>query len=195
MEVLRLVITGPVGVGKSTFIRSASDIEVVDTDCRATDRTAQLKQKTTTSLDFGRLQLTPNVLLHLYGTPGQARFEFMWDILIRKAHFYILLVSAHRPDELLQARRMLSFMRQRSHAPTMIGVTHMDMPDACRPEAILRALGYVDNRSLPPIIAVNANDPISVNKAIITSTRCYGTYLRSLRAARREQVPSALQIA
>lgn len=195
MEVLRLVITGPVGAGKSTFIRSASDIEVVDTDRRATDQTAQLKQKTTTGLDFGRLQLTPNVLLHLYGTPGQARFEFMWDILIRKAHTYILLVSAHRPEKFGQARRMLSFMQQRSHAPTIIGVTHMDSPDAYRPEIILRALGYVDNQSLPPIIGVNANNPKSVNKAIITSTRHYGTYLKSLRAASKNQAPTALQMA
>ena len=77
MEVLRLVVTGPFGAGKSTFIRSISEIDTVDTDCKATDETAQLKQKTTVALDFGRLQFGKNMSLHIYGTPGQTRFDFM----------------------------------------------------------------------------------------------------------------------
>jgi signal recognition particle receptor subunit beta len=89
---MRLVVTGTVGAGKSTFIRSVSEIAVVDTDRRATDATAELKKKTTVAMDFGRLQFAPGMALHLYGTPGQSRFDFMWDILIRKAHAYILLV-------------------------------------------------------------------------------------------------------
>lgn len=182
MNILRLVITGPVGAGKSTFIRSASDIEAVDTDCQVTDGTRQIKRTTTTALDFGRRQLTQNLLIHLYGTPGQARFEFMWDILIRKAHIYLLLVAAHRPDEFDHARRMLSFMQLRSPAPIVIGITHMDQPDARKPEQVVRALGYTQNQSLPPIISVNANDPRSVNRAVMTSVKSYGTHLKTSRA-------------
>lgn len=76
MEIMRLVVTGSVGVGKSTFIRSVSEIEVVDTDRRATDETAQMKKKTTVAMDFGRLQFGPDMALHIYGTPGQSRFDF-----------------------------------------------------------------------------------------------------------------------
>ena len=64
-----MVVTGPVGAGKSTFIRSVSEIETVDTDRRATDETSLLKQKTTVAFDFGRLQFNPDMALHLYGTP------------------------------------------------------------------------------------------------------------------------------
>lgn len=74
---MRLIVTGTVGAGKSTFIRSISEIDVVDTDTLATDETALLKQKTTVALDFGRLQFSPDMALHLYGTPGQSRFDFM----------------------------------------------------------------------------------------------------------------------
>ncbi|HEY9652428.1 MAG TPA: GTPase, partial [Coleofasciculaceae cyanobacterium] len=67
---MRLVVTGTVGAGKSTFIRTVSEIEVVDTDRRATDDIAALKKKTTVAMDFGRLQFAPGMALHLYGTPG-----------------------------------------------------------------------------------------------------------------------------
>lgn len=65
MEIMRIVVTGPVGAGKSSFIRTISEIEAVDTDRKATDETATLKAKTTVAMDFGRLQFGQNVALHL----------------------------------------------------------------------------------------------------------------------------------
>jgi hypothetical protein len=173
MEIMRLVVTGPVGAGKSTFIRTVSEIEVVDTDRQATDETAQLKQKTTVAFDFGRLQFGPTTALHLYGTPGQSRFDFMWDILIRKAHAYIILVASHRPHEFRYARSVLHFMQVRSHAPMIIGLTHMDQPEAWAQEDILLALGYVKDRQCPPVVVVDANDRRSVTQSVLTLVKYY----------------------
>lgn len=167
MEIMRLVVTGSVGAGKSTFIRSASEIEVVDTDRTATDETAQLKKKTTVAMDFGRLQFSPDMALHIYGTPGQARFDFMWDILIRQAHAYILLIAAHRPSEFRYARRMISFMNQRRRIPMIVGLTHTDCDGAWGEENIAIALGYVNEESRPPIVRVNATDRASVTTALL----------------------------
>lgn len=169
---MRLVVTGPVGAGKSTFIRSVSEIEVVDTDRQATDETALLKKRTTVAFDFGRLQFGPDMALHLYGTPGQSRFDFMWDILIQKAHAFALLVPAHRPAEFRHARRILSFMKQRAQIPMIIGLTHMDCPDAWSPENIAIALGYLREDLRPPIVTVDANDPASVAQAVIALVQC-----------------------
>ncbi|HEY9629649.1 MAG TPA: ATP/GTP-binding protein [Coleofasciculaceae cyanobacterium] len=168
MEIMRLVVTGPVGAGKSTFIRSVSEIAVVDTDRQATDETSLIKQKTTVAFDFGRLSFGPEMALHLYGTPGQSRFDFMWDILIQKAHAYILLVAAHRPSEFVDARRIRAFMRQRSQVPMIIGLTHMDSPNAWDIENTAIALGYLNADKCPPIITVNPNEAASVAQAIIT---------------------------
>ncbi len=168
MEIMRLVVTGPVGAGKSTFIRSVSEIEVVDTDRQATDETAELKPKTTVAFDFGRLQFGSEMALHLYGTPGQSRFDFMWDILIRQAHAYILLVAAHRPLEFRYARRIASFMNQRRQVPMIIGLTHTDLPTSWQAENIAIALGYIDPQDCPPIVTVNATEQVSVAQAIIT---------------------------
>lgn len=167
MENMRLIVTGTVGAGKSTFIRSISEIEVVDTDTRATDETALFKTKTTVALDFGRLQFGDDMALHLYGTPGQSRFDFMWDILIRKAHAYILLIAAHRPGEFRQARKILSFMKQRVQIPMIIGITHTDCPGAWSEEDVFIALGYTNESSRPPIIRVNATQRESVAEAVI----------------------------
>ncbi len=169
MEIMRLVVTGPVGAGKSTFIRSISDIEPVDTDRIATDEIAQLKKKTTVAMDFGRLQLSDSMALHIYGTPGQSRFDFMWDVLIRKAHAYILLVPANRPSEFRNARSISNFMRHRTQAPMMIGLTHMDSPDAWTTENTAIALGYGHpSIKRPPIMSVNPTDQPSVACAIMT---------------------------
>lgn len=168
MQIMRLIVTGPVGAGKSTFIQSVSEIQVVDTDRRATDETLLLKHKTTVAFDFGRLQFSPKMALHLYGTPGQARFDFMWDMLIRKAHIYILLVAAHRPHEFRYARRILSFMQHRSRAPYIVGITHTDMEGAWELEDLPIALGLLDEATRPPLVVVNPRDAGSVKRAIVT---------------------------
>jgi signal recognition particle receptor subunit beta len=173
MEIMRLVVTGTVGAGKSTFIRSASEIEVVDTDRKATDEVAGLKQNTTVSMDFGTLQFGEEMALHIYGTPGQIRFDFMWEILIERAHAYILLIAAHRPSEFHHARRIMNFMNQRAHIPMIIGITHGDCDGAWSNEDIALALGYQESAITPPVVSVNADEEESVVKALITLVEHY----------------------
>ncbi|WP_247216615.1 ATP/GTP-binding protein [Synechococcus sp. C9] len=173
MEIMRIVVTGPVGAGKSSFIRTISEIEAVDTDRKATDETATLKAKTTVAMDFGRLQFGQNVALHLYGTPGQERFDFMWDILIRKAHAFILLVSSHRPQDFRAARRILAFMRHRAKIPMLIGLSHADNPAAWPMEEILVALGYLSPYNRPPTVTVNALEIPSVAQALTALIEAY----------------------
>lgn len=167
MEIMKLVVTGPVGAGKSTFIRSVSEIAVVDTDRQATDDTAKLKPKTTVAMDFGRLQFGPDMALHLYGTPGQSRFDFMWDVLIRQAHAYLVLVPANRPAEFRNARLIQRFMKARSAAPMILGLTHADCSDAWELEDVAIALGFPEGLHRPPIISLNALEPHSVASALM----------------------------
>mgnify|MGYP003465926123 FL=1 len=173
MEIMRLVVTGTVDAGKSTFIRSVSEIEVVDTDRKATDEVAGIKQNTTVSMDFGTLQFGEEMALHIYGTPGQVRFDFMWEILIERAHAYILLIAAHRPSEFHHARRIMNFMNQRSHIPMIIGITHGDCDGAWSNEDIALALGYQDSTNRPPVVSVNADEEESVIGALMALVEHY----------------------
>ncbi|MGF1481878.1 MAG: ATP/GTP-binding protein [Cyanophyceae cyanobacterium] len=168
MERLLIAVTGPVGAGKTSFIRAVSEIDPVDTDRRATDETALLKQTTTVALDFGRITLNPGQVVYLYGTPGQVRFDFMWDILIRKVHATVLLIDAHRPQNFRSGRQLLTFMKQRSSLPMVLGVTHTDCVDAWEPEDVALALGLVNQSKRPPILRVNADNPSSVAQCLIT---------------------------
>lgn len=167
MEILKIAIAGAVGAGKTSFVRAISEIEVVDTDRRATDETALLKSTTTVAFDFGRLTLNSSQIVHLYGTPGQFRFDFMWDILIQKADAYIVLVAAHRPEYFRPTRRILNFMSQRRQIPMIIGITHMDCKNAWQPNDIALALGLQNSASRPPLIRVNASEFSSVAQCLI----------------------------
>lgn len=165
-NIFRVVITGPVGAGKTTFVQTISEIEVVDTEQVATDEIAELKATTTVAMDFGRLSLGEQMWLHLYGTPGQDRFSFMWDILIRKAHGYVLLIPAHLPNLFREARAIKNFMEQRVNIPMVIGVTHTDHPDAWDPDDIKWSLTR-HNQVPHPCLAIDARNPSSVAEALL----------------------------
>lgn len=168
MSVMRLVITGAVGAGKSTFIRTASDIEVVNTDRVATDHTSLIKKNTTVAMDFGRFTFGTAMTLHLYGTPGQSRFDFMWDMLIAKAHAYVVLVAAHRPEDFRYTRQILSFMSQRVTLPMLLGITHLDHEDAWALDDIALVMDCTQKPGSSPVLAIDANNKESVIQALIT---------------------------
>ena len=167
MEVFNIAVTGNVGAGKTSFIQTISEIDVVSTEKKASDEVSSLKESTTVALDFGRLTLNKEQVLYLYGTPGQSRFDFMWDIIIEKAHAYILLVAAHRPQDFHNARRIFNFMQSKVNLPMIIGLTHMDCEGAWEADDIALALGLKNVVSQPPIISVNASDSSSVANSLI----------------------------
>ena len=92
-RVSKVLIAGPVGVGKTTATRSASDVPVLHTEARPSDTVRALKSATTVAMDFGTLRLDDAHVVHLYGTPGQRRFDFMWDILSSGGAGVVLLVD------------------------------------------------------------------------------------------------------
>jgi signal recognition particle receptor subunit beta len=169
MKTLRLVVAGTPGSGKSTFVRTISDIEVIDTDRNATDHTSLLKPKTTVAFDYGRFVFGSTLEVQIYGTPGQSRFNFMWDFLIQRAHTYILLVAAHRPNDFHYARQILLFMNQRVQIPMLIGITHSDCPGACTTDEIMSRLGFMNDKNRPPVLRVNPTERASVVEAVMAS--------------------------
>jgi uncharacterized protein len=160
MNILRVVVTGSVGAGKTTFIRTISDTDVIDTDKRATDQTANIKPLTTVAMDFGTLTHESKKLLHLYGTPGQARFEFMRDILIEKAQACIVLANATRETDILYARSVIELIESHLQIPYLIGLTHTDLQST----NISSNISALENWA--PTIKVNATDRVSVEAVL-----------------------------
>lgn len=124
----KIIFTGPVGAGKTTAIGSISDIEVVKTEAGATDETALRKASTTVAMDYGVIHLDGGGKVHLYGTPGQERFSFMWDILTVGGIGLMLLIDNAREDPLADLEFYLkAFKKFIDKNAVVIGVTRMDL--------------------------------------------------------------------
>jgi uncharacterized protein len=167
MEIMNLVVTGTVGVGKTTFIQTVRNL-VVHNQRQTTDDQDAISSSTTVSMDFETLQFDQEMTLHLYGTPGHVRFDFMWQISIERAHAYVLLIAAHRPSEIHQARRMMNFMNRQAEIPMLMGITHNDCEGAWRTEDIALALGYAHVSQHPPIVPIDPHNRASVAQSLIT---------------------------
>ena len=126
MSNYKIIFTGPVGAGKTTAIGSLSDIPVVGTDESASDMTINRKQTTTVAMDYGLMKLEGGERIHLYGTPGQERFNFMWNILTQGGIGLILLLDNTRADPFQDMRFFLTaFDEFISRTTLAIGVTRM----------------------------------------------------------------------
>lgn len=98
MKKYKIIFTGPVGAGKTTAIASISDKPPVSTNEAASDMTSSRKSQTTVAMDYGIKYLDNGDILHLYGTPGQERFNFMWDILTKGGLGLMLLIDNRREN-------------------------------------------------------------------------------------------------
>ncbi|HEY5995221.1 MAG TPA: ATP/GTP-binding protein [Gallionellaceae bacterium] len=125
----KIVFAGPVGAGKTTAINSVSDIPVVGTEAKASDEVALLKSNTTVAMDYGILNLEGGRKVHLYGTPGQDRFDFMWDILSKGAMGFVILVDSTRADPISDLQTYLKAFGKsiyESGDAVVIGITRTE---------------------------------------------------------------------
>lgn len=128
MSVHKIIFTGPVGAGKTTAINVISDIPTVRTESMATDMTREMKPETTVAMDYGRINLPDNAAIHLYGTPGQERFDFMWEILVEGGIGLVLLLNNNRPNPLQDMRFFISAFKEFIQSTALvIGITHSDI--------------------------------------------------------------------
>lgn len=124
---LKIVFTGTMGAGKTTAIRALADRASVSTDVPLSEGATAAKALTTVGLDYGECLLEGGVALRLFGTPGQERFRFMWDILGTGAFGLVVLADNTRPDPVQDA---LGFLRAFApHVPrrrTVVGVGRVE---------------------------------------------------------------------
>jgi len=161
-EIAKVLITGPFNSGKTTLIKLVSDEQLTGNDVEATDELAQFKGMTTVGLDFGVLHVDDELDVHLFGTPGQARFNFMWKTLSKGALGTILLIDSSNQKAIDEAKEMYQFYRELSDMPIIIGATKQDFPESKSIQHIASELGIDDARIIPsnPCIKEDSKDLI-----------------------------------
>jgi len=153
----KIIFSGTVGAGKSTAINALSDIPPVSTEAVASDDIAKLKKTTTVAMDYGVLNLPDGEKVMLYGTPGQERFSFMWDILSEGGIGLVLLINNANPDPLADLKIYLdAFKDFISKTAVTIGVTHMDRAESPGLDAYRTRLAELGHSSIPAIFRVDA---------------------------------------
>jgi uncharacterized protein len=163
MQNLKIVVTGAYAAGKTQFIKSISDFDALDTEETVTlDDELELKNHTTVALDFGMIQINPELVLHLYGTPGQERFDFMWDILSQGCLGYVVVVDSTRPAHLREAVKVIQHFNRITPAPFVIAANKQDDPTCLPIEYIQYRLGFGDAVPVLPCVATDRESVKSV---------------------------------
>lgn len=161
----KIIFTGPVGAGKTTAIQTMSDIPIVSTNEEASDMTKDRKPQTTVAMDYGRINIGKKEKIHLYGTPGQERFSFMWDILTTGALGLILLLdnSRENPQQDLKFYTS-SFKDFIAKGELIVGVTRMDEVDTPTIEDYRK---WINELSIPaPVFTVDARERQDVSALV-----------------------------
>jgi signal recognition particle receptor subunit beta len=152
-QTVKMVVTGPFNAGKTQFIRVISEIEVVSTERKISSDPEKIKDQTTVAMDFGRITVDEDLILYLFGTPGQKRFDFMWEILSEGMLGFVVLIDSARPETFREARRILEVFRGYAPTPYVVAANKQDSADAWLPDDLRIALKIPDHVKVLPCVA------------------------------------------
>lgn len=156
MQAVKMVVTGPFSAGKTEFISSVSEIEVVSTERRITNAPeAASKDVTTVAMDFGRITVDDDLVLYLFGTPGQRRFDFMWEILSEGMLGFVVVVDSTKPETFREAKRILKTFETYSGTPYVVAANKQDDVDAWEPGDMQIILHLNTHTKVLPCVAFN----------------------------------------
>ena len=180
----KIVVAGGFGVGKTTFVGAVSEIDPLRTEALVTNESegqddiskVQQKHTTTVAMDFGRITLAENLVLYLFGTPGQRRFWFMWDDLVKGAIGAVVLVDTRRLDDSFAA---VDYFEAKG-LPFIVALNQFDDAGQFGADEIREALAISAHI---PVITVDARDRESAKHALVRITEFALTQLTGVSAS------------
>jgi small GTP-binding protein len=164
MQTVKMVITGPFNSGKTEFIRAISEIDIVSTERKITTEAERVKEDTTVAMDFGRITVDDDLVLYLFGTPGQRRFDFMWEILAEGMLGFVVMVDSARPETFREAKSILETFRAYAPTPYVVAANKQDLDDAWDADDLKIALRIGEGVKMLPC---KAKDKESVKNVLL----------------------------
>jgi small GTP-binding protein len=163
-QAVKIVVTGPFAAGKTTLIRTISEITVLSTERGITDDTRSRKAETTVAMDFGRITIDRDLVLYLFGTPGQERFDFMWEILGEGMLGFVLLLDTSAADPYADALPILDAFRTMARVPFVVALNRTANIGPEVADQVRTRLGLPDH---VPVLGCDATDKESVKSVLL----------------------------
>jgi small GTP-binding protein len=166
-KLYKLVVTGAFNAGKTTFVNTLSDLAVVNTDKTThLKNEAKVKSATTVALDYGQVNINGGPKVHLFGTPGQARFDFMHELLADGMDGFIFLIDATDRGTLKQATELLSLFRKRDNVPYLLVANKVDRKGLSDVE-IRKRLKLPQKQPIVPCVATDKSSVQTVVERLV----------------------------
>jgi len=164
MQSVKVIVTGPFNAGKTTFIKAVSEIMVLSTERQISDASGEGSGETTVAMDFGRITISDDVVLYLFGTPGQERFSFMWETLSEGMLGFVLLVDAEDEGSFEDAKAMIAFFKEMSDVPFVVAANKVAATDVTTLRRVRSAIALEDS---VPLLPVDAREKESVKAVLL----------------------------
>jgi uncharacterized protein len=164
---LKIVITGPFNAGKSQFIQTVSEIKVASTERRLSSAgERKIKKQTTVAMDYGRVTIDDDTL-QLFGTPGQDRFDFMWEILAEEMNGFVVLVDSTDKSTFAEAKELIKLFSKFERVPYLVAANKQDQKNALSPQDIHKLLNLQARVAVLPVVATDRNSARNVLAEIV----------------------------
>lgn len=163
MSAYKIIVTGPFNSGKTEFVKTASEIPVILTEKNITTEDRGIKAETTVAMDFGRVSMGDDTV-HLFGTPGQTRFSFMWEILASEMNGFIVLVDSTDPHSFPEAAELIRQFSSFEEVPYVVVANKSDLDDIATLDEVRAGTQVGDH---VPVIYSTATDKNSVQEVLV----------------------------
>ena len=146
-SIKKIAFVGSVGSGKTTIIESLSSIDTLNTDVKSSVDIG--KEMTTVGIDYGQISLNKDMILALYGVPGQRKYSMVWDFVNNGLWAIVLLIKSNNIESIKEIEYIIDYFKVDVNTPCIVGITHADEYNSTATKKHLTKIFNKNNLKVP----------------------------------------------